>query len=181
MVDVATEADYYEVVARLNERGFQVCTDEGAPLCRLVYSEIRVDISATASTAIGPTNRWYRDAIANAASYSVEAGVEVLGITPMYFLATKLEAFQERGGGDYQASHDLEDVLAVMAGLPGLRGQIASEKTAVAIAVRRELIELRAREAFIDAVPGHFDGDAAGQARANKVLDWLHALPALPV
>jgi predicted nucleotidyltransferase len=66
---------------------------------------------ATANTGIGPTNRWYRGAVAAATSYSVAPDLDVRAITPLYFAATKLEAFAGRGRGDYQASHDLEDVL----------------------------------------------------------------------
>jgi hypothetical protein len=94
----------------------------------------------------------------------------------MYFMATKLQAFRDRGRRDYQASHDLEDILSVIAGLPLLRKQIAADDTAVALAVRHDLVALRAHEAFIDAVPSHFEGDGAGQARADLVLDWLASL-----
>ncbi len=175
VVDVATTAEYYAYVSRLRSRGFRECTDENAPLCRLVYAGIRVDIVAARETGIGPTNRWYGDALACPASYSV-ADVEILAIAPVYFVATKLEAFRGRGRGDYQASHDLEDVLAVIAGLPSLRAQVGGEQTAVANFVRAELRQLAKIERFVDAVPGHFDGDAAGQARATLVLEWLSML-----
>jgi len=44
--------------------------------------------------------------------------------------------------------------------------------------VRTELLELAAKEAFVDAVPAHFEGDPIGQARADLVLDWLASLRA---
>ena len=66
VVDLASTADYYAFVNRLRARGFHECTDEGAPLCRLVYQGIRVDFVATADTGIGPSNRWYTSAIAAA-------------------------------------------------------------------------------------------------------------------
>ena len=97
-------------------------------------------------------------------------------ITPLYFVATKLEAFRGRGAGDYQASHDLEDILTVLSGLPRLREQIAAEGTTVATFVRAGLLGLAAKEAFIDAVPAHFEGDLIGQARADLVLAWLSSL-----
>lgn len=102
VVDVTTTADYYAFVSRLRARGFKECTDENAPLCRLVYSEIRVDVVATAATGIGSTNRWYREAVADAAAYSLAADLDILAITPVYFVATKLEAFRGRGKGDGQ-------------------------------------------------------------------------------
>lgn len=176
VVDLATTAEYYAFVERLRALGFRECTDENAPLCRLVYADIRVDIVATSATGIGPTNRWYRDAFAEAAVHSLDRDIDVRAITPLYFVATKLEAFRGRGAGDYQASHDLEDILTVLSGLPRLREQIAAQGTTVATFVRTELLGLAAKEAFIDAVPAHFEGDLIGQARADLVLAWLSAL-----
>jgi predicted nucleotidyltransferase len=176
VVEITTAAAYYAFVDGLRDHGFRQCTDEGAPLCRLVLGEVRVDILPSVDTPIGPTNRWYREAIASADWHEVAPCLEVLAITPIYFVATKLQAFRDRGRGDYQASHDLEDILSVVAGLPLLRKQIATDNTAIAVAVRNDLVALRAHEAFIDAVPAHFEGDRAGQARADLVLDWLASL-----
>jgi hypothetical protein len=128
-----------------------------------VCDGVRVDIVATADTGIGPTNRWYRDAVASADTYLVEPGLEVLAIAPIYFIATKLEAFRGRGRGDYQASHDLDDVFATLSGLEPLRTGIETAETEVARAVRSELSQLAGTDAFMDAVAGHFEGDAAGQ------------------
>ncbi|MBX3186815.1 MAG: hypothetical protein KF819_07365 [Labilithrix sp.] len=176
VVDLASTADYYAFVSRLRARGFHECTDEGAPLCRLVYQGIRVDFVASADTGIGPSNRWYRSAIAAANVHALEDGLEVRAIAPIFFVATKLEAFHGRGRGDYLASHDIEDVLTVLAGLPTLRDEIANGTSAVASAVRDELIALHAKETFRDAVPAHYEGDAAGQVRADEVLAWLASL-----
>lgn len=176
VVDLSTTVEYYAFIARLRARGFTECTDDGAPLCRLVYAGVRVDIVATAATGIGPTNRWYTKAVAAPAVHRLSEGLDIRAITPIFFVATKLEAFRGRGRGDYLASHDMEDTLTVLAGLPALREQIAHEPTLVACEVRAELVALRDKESFIDAVPSHFEGDAVGQARADEVLAWLATL-----
>ncbi len=178
VVDVTTTSAYYDVVKRLHNLGFKACTDEGAPLCRLVYRGILVDLVATPALPVGPTNRWYRDAVKEAGLYEVASDLTVLAIIPMYFVATKLEAFRSRGGGDFAASHDLEDVLTVLGGLPDLRNAIDIETSEVALALRSELAALAVRGAFIDAVPGHCDGEATGQGCADVVLDWLESVVA---
>lgn len=101
-----------------------------------MFSNIRIDIVATADVGIGPTNRWYKQAVAEAISHELAPDLKVLVITPIYFIATKLEAFRGRGHGDYQASHDLEDILLVLAGLPDLRAQLQRECTPVAATPR---------------------------------------------
>jgi len=47
-------------------------------------------------------------------------------VIALYFCATKLEAFAGRGKHDYQSSHDLEDLMAVVDGRPKLAGDIRS-------------------------------------------------------
>lgn len=176
IVDVTTLGAYYAFVERLRSLGFGACTDEGAPLCRLVVSGIRVDVMGSADTALGPTNRWYAEAIAGAETHAVAPDLEVLAISPIHFAATKLEAFHSRGRGDYIESHDLEDVLSVLAGLPSLRAEIAAAGSGVARAVRDDLAAFAAREAFLEAIWGHFEGDARGQARAASTVAWLRSL-----
>jgi hypothetical protein len=100
-----------------------------------------------------------------------------LAISPIYFAATKLEEFHSRGGGDFVESHDLEDVLAVFAGLPSLRDAVDAGGSGVARDVRDDLARLTAQEAFAEATWGHFEGDAAGQARAASIVAWLRKLP----
>jgi len=41
-----------------------------------------------------------------------------------YFLATKLEAFDGRGKGDYLSSHDIEDIVAVLDGRPEILDEL---------------------------------------------------------
>ena len=176
VVDVTTLGAYYAFVERLRSLGFAACTDEGAPLCRLVVSGIRVDVMGSADTALGPTNRWYAEAIAGAQAHGVAPDLEVLAISPICFVATKLEAFHSRGRGDYIESHDLEDVLTVLAGLPSLRAEVNAAGSNLARAVRDDLSDLVAREAFLEATWGHFEGDAPGQARAASVVAWLRSL-----
>ncbi len=46
-----------------------------------------------------------------------------------YFVATRLEAFRSRsraGGGDWWASRDIEDVVAVLDGRPELLAEVES-------------------------------------------------------
>ena len=80
-VDVTTLGAYYAFVERLRYLGFEACTDEGAPLCRLVVSGIRVDVMGAADTALGPTNRWYAEAIAAAEPHFVASEIEVCSMS----------------------------------------------------------------------------------------------------
>jgi hypothetical protein len=51
-------------------------------------------------------------------------------ISPPYFIATKPEAFKSRGRGDYNNSHDLEDLLTVIDGREAIVEEIAASPQA---------------------------------------------------
>ena len=66
--------------------------------------------------SLGFTNRWYSDALATAENYEIKPGLQIRLLTPTYFIATKLEAWNGRGDNDYLASRDLEDILNLING-----------------------------------------------------------------
>ena len=75
-------------------------------------------------------------------------------IAPPLFVATKLEAFEDRGNSDYLESHDLEDVLSVVDGRPELLDEIAHSNLDLRSYVEGVIGRLMADEGFINALPG---------------------------
>jgi hypothetical protein len=57
-----------------------------------------------------------------------------------------------------------------------LRAEVEAGRSSVARDVRDDLARLAAREAFVEATWGHFEGDAPGHARAASVVAWLRKL-----
>lgn len=96
-----------------------------------------------------------------------------------YFVATKLDAFKGRGGGDFLGSHDLEDVVSVVDGRETLSGELRDAGPDLGEYVRREIARLLANPAFIDALPGFLRPDAASQSRIGVVLERLRDLASI--
>lgn len=97
-------------------------------------------------------------------------------MTPPYFCATKIAAFHGRGKGDYAASHDLEDFLAVVDGRRELPAEIRSSASDVRRYVATEVDRFLADADFIDTVPGCLPPDAASQARLPLLLERLRTI-----
>ena len=81
------------------------------------------------------------------------------------FIATKLDAFGDRGGDDFLMSHDLGDALAVIDGREELLGEFAGMDAALARFVGETFARLLATPKFTDYLGGHLPGDEASQAR----------------
>lgn len=63
IVDATSYADYLRLCDRLRAQGFHECTDEGAPICRWVVAELRVDVMPIDPAVLGFSNVWYPSAV----------------------------------------------------------------------------------------------------------------------
>ncbi len=101
IVQVATHADYYQLSKKLRKQGFTEDTSDDAPICRWIADHIILDIMPTDTQILGFGNKWYIHAMKNADSVRL-SGKMIRMVSSPYFLITKIEAFDDRGGGDYQ-------------------------------------------------------------------------------
>jgi predicted nucleotidyltransferase len=173
IVEVATWGEYAPLQDRLREHGFTEDTEEGAPLCRWVIEGIKVDVMPTNEAILGFSNRWYSPAMKTAQSMQLTDAISIRLVTGPYFLVTKLEAFRGRGQGDYQLSHDLEDVIAVVDGRPALVDEIEHAELYLRDYLRDGIGELLDDAAFLEALAGHLPGDAESQRRLPTLVDRM--------
>lgn len=166
IVSAASKWEYRKVEEHLFRLGFTNDTSEDAPLCRFRTKEgHRVDVMSQNEAVLGFSNMWYSVALEQATDYRLEAGL-VIRIPPEpVFLASKWAAFLNRGDGDYLGSHDMEDIISVVAGRPELLDEMSSQSRDL-----REWIASRSQE-FL----AHQDSDYA----LSGALPDAHLIPDL--
>lgn len=178
ITEVASYAEYVGLSERLRSLGLREDTSDGAPACRWRTADVVLDIMPTDPRILGFSNQWYAPAIAAAQTVEV-AGLAVRVVTPVYFVATKLEAFRGRGHGDYAASHDLEDVATVVDGRSELVEEVRAAEADVRGYIASEVGRLLSARAFADALPGFLLPDEASQRRLRVVRRRLEELAAV--
>lgn len=180
IVQCKTYAEYVVLGEELKRRDFTEDTEEGAPTCRwaLKGTTIKADLMPTDPGVLGLDGAWFELAFQESRPLSVR-GETVRVVSAPCFLATKLEAFHDRGHGDYLASHDLEDLIAVVDGRLELLAEVMTAPPPIRAYLRDELERLLATSAFIDALPGHLGTDLVTQARLPELLRRLRVLAGL--
>lgn len=128
---------------------------------------------------LGFKNTWYEPALATAGKRELEPGLTILLISPVYFCASKLEVFRDRGKDDYQSSRDLEDMISVIDGREELVGEINAAKGDVRSYLGKQIAQLLQARGFLDALAGHLPPDDASQARLTIVTERLRAIARL--
>jgi hypothetical protein len=164
IAEITSYADYATFSERLRARGFREDTSPGAPLCRWLFDDMKLDVMPIEEEILGFTNRWYKSAMDAATDRELDEGLRIRVVTPPYFIATKLEAFRGRGKGNYANSHDLEDLLTIIDGRDVIVGEIV-ETPAVRAYIAGEFRAFLETPAFLDALPGYLLPDPASQER----------------
>jgi hypothetical protein len=178
IAEIKSYAEYAAFSETLRRLGFTEDQSEGAPICRWIHGEFRLDVMPTDEGILGFSNRWYKAAMGSAQRVRLENDLTIRVVTAPLFLGTKLEAFKGRGKNDYLASHDLEDVIAVIDGRPALPDEVLNSPPDLRKYIREEMQRLLGSQEFLDALPGYLLPDAASQARLGTLLKTLHAIAA---
>jgi predicted nucleotidyltransferase len=179
IVEISSYAEYAAFGERLRARGFAEDTSEDAPLCRWVQQRTVLDVMPLDEKILGFSNRWYRDAIETPEIRRLSQDLEIRVVTAPFFIATKLEAYKGRGQGDFLASHDLEDLIAVVDGRAELIAELQTASDQLRVYVRSEIKTLLDARGFRDALPGYLYPDAASQARMSIIMERLQALASM--
>ena len=179
IAEINSYAEYTAFSERLRELGFVEDQGEGAPICRWVHGKNRLDVMPTDERILGFSNRWYKTAMKDAQDVLLQDGLVIRVVTAPFFLATKLEAFKGRGGSDYFASHDLEDVIAVIDGRPELLDEVRQAPNQLRSYIAGEVQMLIEEPEFVEVLPGYLLPDAASQARLPALLKVLQNIASL--
>jgi hypothetical protein len=175
VVEITTRAGFEEFEARLRRRGFREDVDSGV-MCRWRHDDDRenddliLDAMPARAELLGFANRWQAAALPHVRPVALPSGTAIRVVSPPYLMATKLEAFRGRGGGDHLGSRDLEDIVLLVDG----RASLVDEVTAASSDLRGYLAAgiggLLDESRFVDAVFAFLRPDAASQARGESIV-----------
>lgn len=171
LIELISYNDYAAIEKRLREKGF-VNDIDSKVICRYKIQGIIVDVMPTSDEILGFTNIWYSPGFANSITYQLTEETEIRILAPTYFLATKLEAFKNRGKEDGRTSTDFEDIIFFL----NNRSTIWEELKNTSSPLRNYLLEsfknLLAKKYVEEWVSGHLE--YAEQGRVEFILGSLH-------
>lgn len=174
IISVMTYATLQTFKETLKQHGFKEPSpiDEDMPICAMKLGELRVDLMPDNAEVLGFSNRWYQQALESAEPVRLDDELSIRVVTPPLFVATKLEAYKGRGDGDPLSSHDIEDILNLVDGRPGLLDEIRAADRALQAYIVAELALLLDDEDFAYAV----QSQAGDPDREALLFERLEAL-----
>lgn len=175
VVEVGSRSAFYDFETRLRAHGFRGDQEDGV-ICRWRHDagDLILDAMPSEAGILGFENRWQGAGVPHAINRQLPSGTTIRALSPPYLLATKLEAFKGRGRGDFLASRDFADIIALVDGRQELIAEVAASGQDLRGYVSQEVQALLDASRFADGLFGALGGSAVSQERAQAVV-----LPAL--
>lgn len=170
LVELMHYRDYAAIEERLRSKGFTNDTESGV-ICRYRVRGIIVDVMPTGENTLGFTNSWYEQGYATAMTHALDEHYIIKIFQPVYFLVTKMEAFNNRGGGDGRWSSDFEDIVYVLNNRNSIWEELQASDTAVKAYLKEQFRLLLENEYFGEWISVHLEHNE--QRRLRMIIGEL--------
>lgn len=113
LVEIWSRWDFADLEERVRQLGF--VNDMNAKfLGRYILGDIIVDLMPTSLEILVFANKWYEEGFKASVDFEIDKTTTIKILSPEYFIATKIEAFKNRGRGDGRLSRDFEDLVFLL-------------------------------------------------------------------
>lgn len=173
IVKVHTYREFAACSDSLRSLGFTNDTTPGAPIVRWIFKGIPVDIIPDRSSVVGFRDIvWFSEGRKYKEERILPSGRSISILPLVFYLAAKLESWQDRGGGDFLASKDIEDIVCIIDGIDDLEILLKAPSDVRAF-VLEQFAKLITNMNFKQAIAAHIGFDESAVERARIVVDKM--------
>lgn len=172
VVEIASYSEYGKVEDQLRKKGF-INDVESNVICRYKINGIIVDVMPTEENILGFKNKWYSEGYRNAVNYPVSERQEVKLFSSIYFLASKIDAFKDRGSEDGRTSQDFEDIVYILNNRNTIWAEMEDAEETVKEYLKDEFRKLLNQKYLYEWISCHLD--YVERNRTSMIIDKLKA------
>ena len=179
VLNYGAHADFEE---KLRAKGF---ADDTTSHVRCRYKlnvsneEIIVDIMPTTDIVMGFENKWYPDGFKEAMVYGIDEDTTIKILSAPYFVATKMEAFKDRGYSDPRQSQDFEDIVFILENRRTLWNELGLVNTSLSEYLKSEFLKLIENPNIQEWIDCHvsFGSPPPTDLIINNIKDFVNSFP----
>lgn len=177
LMDIRTRRDYHQLDKILEQIGFKHDLREDAPVCRWIYEDVTIDVLPIREDVLGWNSRWFEMALDEALTIKCDDH-PIRIVSAPYFVALKLEAFEERGKHDFLTSTDFEDVICLFNGRENIVEEIAACRNLRNV-LSTKFSEYLTNRDLEDAIDGFVQTEDNPASRKKTILSRFRSVAAL--
>lgn len=147
-------------------------------VCRFRYEDVLVDVMSTEVIGWAPANRWFALGFDLSFTHSLDE-IDIKLLPLPYFLATKFDAFFDRGIKDLWASHDFEDIVYLLNYASDIVAQIIHAEKEVKEYLKNCASKIAENETLQEAIIGNLYHEAQEERflmimkKLNQIIDGI--------
>lgn len=141
-INLANYNEWAQMQERLSELEFYP-DPQGQSICSYKFEKIAIDIMPAEDSSIGVSNKWYKPGFKYLQQVKLPEGISINILPSPYFLATKIEAFKDRGQNDFYGSHDFEDIIYLIDNRTTIVEEILASEEEVKQYIKQELTAIK--------------------------------------
>lgn len=177
VAEVVTLAGYQAFQADLRAIGFAEDIESGV-ICRWRYADsgLILDAIPAEPRLAGFSGRWLRPAVDASVDRGLPSGTRIRVVPPVHLVATKLEAFADRGHDDCLASRDFEDLVLLVDSREELLAEIEAAPDEIRGYVEAGFARMMRLPSFDYGVEGALTGAGARDRTQSVTIPRLRQL-----
>ncbi len=178
VVEVASHSDWEAIALVLRNAGWMPSLAHDDPNCRFRRADLVLDLMPVPETGVGPDNPWFEEGIQRAETVRLDDTLTVQVFPPPIYLASKIHAYRDRGGGDPLESADFEDIVALLDGVSSIVGLVNHSSAGARTYIAHWCATLAANPHLQDILSGQL-GPSAPRGQDKVVLRRVRELAGL--
>ncbi len=178
VIELKSRIEHVRLEEKLRSKGFTHDISKDAPICRMIYQDIKVDVMPTDEDILGFSNKWYEEGIENKITKILPDETEIFVFPPEYYLAAKFEAYKGRGENDLRQSHDFEDIIYILDNCTELLDDIRDANHTVKIYLKEECRNLLKNNNLTEGVESALPY-GSGEEGTDIILELIQSIAAI--
>lgn len=171
VIEIAGYPEFDAIGNLLRQAGFTQNFLDDLPVCAWLWRGIRVDFLTHVRTPMMDSNSWFPYLIAEAERIEVSTGRFAWRASAPCFIASKLEAFFNRGKANFLTDKDIEDILAVVDGREELLSEMRFASSDVRGFLKTTFSDLLKDRHFMECLPQIVPDDAREMILTNRLRE----------
>lgn len=167
-----TLLEFYAFTRELGSLGFVRLDPADSLPVNWAYGQVPVRLYPSHPEPAGFRNRWFEEGVFHARSCQLSEQLRIRILTSPYFMAAKMEAFQQRGGGHFRSSPDFEDIVFLLAYCTRIRQEIEASFYSVRDYIRSQMQRYLQHPALVEGIYQVLPFDAS-EWELRKVLEVM--------
>ncbi|MFP4686952.1 MAG: hypothetical protein ACLFN5_02460 [bacterium] len=176
VVKVTTRAAYYKLEDKLRSLGLKHDISDDAPICRWKHGRLIIDIIPLEESILGFHNHWYKPGFKQPVTKTLPDNSKIMVFSLPYMMASKIEAFEDRGKEDFWGSEDFEDIVRLLDGCSELEEKIRKSDLEVKNFLQNWFAEFLKLNRYSEYISAQLPRGAGGPKRNEWILSRIEKI-----